>query len=432
MSIDNEFDNGIKTAMVYVRPVPGAMDVVDQIVRIREWLSGRGVETEYFTVGHGDAGGVGFQNALDRIGQGGIDALIALEPSVLWTDDAERERVESVCSAHGTRVVFVYGGSDADDAGAEAEGVIPHEDPVLPDGISLAEDAENGCTCAVIPEEGSAIRFTVTLVGDFQPVDMDCGHTVRWDMPEFGKGGVEYRHGVVTAHGVSIHVMFAENDMNRTFLMEIPTVFVREGDSENVPKLVMGLADFVADIMCEDGWVLVNPTFVDRDMFEDVGSDSSEESDGEDASKRYVPAVMLDDPADDYVRVCMEGMVEWTVLQTGDTEAEILMGSAGKSLEWNRTEDLEGIVVRMGSFKTRGGKMPVAYRVKDGKGALYLFPGTIYVRRDMYAEREDFLDALMEVVEVFMEFMEGMGWELDSTLVLGAATVRGNFGRGSS
>ena len=419
IGFDNEFDSAIKTAMVYVRPVPGAMDVVDQIVRIREWMSGRGVETEYFTVGHGVAGGVGFENALDRIGQGGIDALIALEPSVLWTDDAERERVESVCSAHGTRVVFVFGGSDAEDAGTDAEGVIPHEDPVLPDGLRLAEDEENGyVNCLMMADRPLVYYFNITHVGEFKPRDLDCGFSIRWKPSAFDKGGIEFRHGIVTVDGVTTNITYAENEESRHLLLTIPPLYVKDADVERLPELALEFADFIGDLMCEDGWVLINPRLV-------IGLDDVD--DGEDVDDGDTD-VIYGDPTQGYIRVEVGGMVEIPVEAPGDTETELLMGSDGRSIRWEHEDSMGSITVKMGFYKTPHGKIPVAYRVQDILRIVYLFPGTIYVRRGAYADKEGYSDVLVDLVDDFLDFMDEMGWELRKPLVLGSVTVRGSFG----
>ena len=406
-----------KSVIIYARPVDSCPDTSVQLVKADEWCDSHGVIREYVFQDYENER-TGWMQMMERL-MGGLhaDVLIAYDRSVLWDTTEMRDRVFSVLKSLGiSDIMFMSGRTEG--VGSDGVPVIGHEDPVLPDGIGLDEDREAGLTHAVDPV---GVRFSITLVGDFKCVTMGCGHRIRWDPLTFDKGGIERRCGIVEVYGHRVPVVYREDDGGRDLTILVPTLYIAPEDVEGEEAYQRRFADFIADIMCEDGWVLVTPAIVDWPVdasFGHVEVDYIGDSD-------LLDGVHVGDFGEGWITLTVNGMMAFPVV----TEGEMVNASAtwhGVDLKWAGTRDMDGIVVTGGSFRIDTGSLLVAYRVdEDGRRAMMLFPEKLQVDVSKYTTHEDYRDAICDVADVFVGFMAKLGWGFEDPLLLGSVTSRG-------
>ena len=406
-----------KSVIIYARPVDCCPDTSVQLVKADQWCDSHGVIREYIFQDYENEH-TGWLQMMERL-MGGLhaDVLIAYDRSVLWDTTEMGDRVFSVLKSLGiSDIMFLK--NKVDDGESEEIPVIRHEDPVLPDGIALDEDREAGLTNAVDPV---GVCFNVTLVGDFKCVTMGCGHRIRWDPPTFDKGGIERHCGIVEVYGHRVPVVYKEDDGGRDLTILVPTLYIAPEDVEGGEAYQRRFSDFVADIMCEDGWVLVSPRIVDwpcDPSFAHVSVDYMGDSD-------LLDGVHVGDFGEGWIALTINGMMSFPVV----TEGKLVNASAawhGVDLKWAGTKDMDGIVVTGGSFRIDTGSLLVAYRVDDGgRREMMLFLEKVMVDASKYVTHEDYREAICDVADVFVGFMAKLGWEFEDPLLLGSVTARG-------
>ena len=411
-----------KSVIIYARPVDSCPDTSVQLVKADEWCDSHGVIREYVFQDYENEH-TGWVQMMERL-MGGLhaDLLIAYDSTVLWKTTEMRDRVFSVLKSLGISDIMFLNAQTDDDESEEIP-VIKHEDPVLPDGIALDEDREAGLTHAVDPV---GVCFSVTLVGDFKCVTMGCGHRIRWDPPVFDKGGIERHCGIVEVHGHRVPVIYREDDGGRDLTILVPTLYIAPEDVEGEEAYQRRFSDFVADIMCEDGWVLVSPRVVDwpcDPSFAHVSVDYTGDCD-------LLDGVHVGDFGKGWITLTINGMMSFPVV----TEGELVNASAAwhdVDLKWAGTRDMDGIVVTGGSFRIDTGSLLVAYRVDDdGRREMMLFPEKVMVDVSKFSTHEDYKEAICDIADVFVGFMAKLGWEFEDPLLLGSVTAR-DIGRWS-